>query len=254
MISGALPLQFFQLQVVRGRIPGIRIANAIGRCDDVDILSVPETVWIPGGVYPFLAAASSLEVFSSSAADSALGTGVRTIRVDGLGANHVEISENVTLNGITPVALLNNYLRTNDLRALTCGTGGENAGTITLRVPGPGAIQSVMAPGAGRSQQCVYTVPAGHTAFASFSAVASQRATTDIAEFEYRSRAFGGPWTTRNNVTSSAAGSQWVEVSPIMLPPFFEKSDFEIRAVEVSANNTAVTAQIQFVLVSNNAP
>lgn len=120
-------------------------------------------VWEGGGAYPFLAAASTLEILSSSAADAAAGTGGRTAVINGLGHNFNPISETITLNGVTPVSTANQYLRINSLMLASAGSGGTNAGTITLRVQGAGATQSVIRIGYGYAKSAVYTVPLGFT-------------------------------------------------------------------------------------------
>lgn len=141
----------------------------IGNCSRVAMyghLSSPAVgndVWEGGGTYPLLAAASKLEILSASASDTAAGTGARTATISGLDLNFNPISEVITLNGITPVATVNSYLRVNSLMLASAGSGGTNAGTITLRVQGAGASQSVMLAGRGYAKSAVYTVPNGFT-------------------------------------------------------------------------------------------
>jgi len=125
----------------------------------------PADVWEGGGLFPFLAAASQLEVVSASANDTAAGTGARTVLISGLDLNYNTISESVTLNGATPVPTVNNYLRINVFTTTASGSGGTNAGDITLRVVGGGTTQSIARAGYGFGRSCVYTVPNGFTLF-----------------------------------------------------------------------------------------
>jgi len=118
-------------------------------------------VWVGQGAYPFQTSAQSLEILSSSASDAAAGTGARTVTVQGLDANFNAVQETVTLNGTSVVALVNSYLRINNVQVATAGSGGANAGTVTLRVAGAGASQAVMSPGVGYAKQAIYTVPNG---------------------------------------------------------------------------------------------
>ena len=120
-------------------------------------------VWVGQGAYPFQTTAQALEIISSSANDTAAGTGARTVMVQGLDANFNPIQETVTLNGTSAVALVNSYLRVNNVQVATAGSGNTNAGTLTLRLAGAGASQAVMTAGIGYAKQAIYTVPAGFT-------------------------------------------------------------------------------------------
>lgn len=145
-------------------IPGVTRITALGHNPDIGA-GAAEDVWEGGGDYPFLAAASILEVLSASASDTAAGTGVRTVLVSGLDASYNPISETVTLNGVTPVSTINSYLRVNIFTSTSAGSGEKNAGDITLRVVGGGTTQSIMRAGYGFGRSAVYTVPNGFTLF-----------------------------------------------------------------------------------------
>lgn len=120
-------------------------------------------VWEGGGAYPFQASATKLEILSASANDTAAGTGARTFVIQGLDTNFNQISETITLNGVTPVQTVNSYLRVNSLTIASAGSGNVNAGDVTLRVTGAGATQAIARAGYGFAKQCVFTVPAGFT-------------------------------------------------------------------------------------------
>jgi hypothetical protein len=107
-------------------------------------------------------------VVSSSANDAAAGTGCRKILVSGLDASFNAISEQVTMNGTTPVPLVNQYLRIQQALNISAGSGQINLGTITIRDSGAGATRSVMPValdgfGIGVTSQTAYTVPNGFT-------------------------------------------------------------------------------------------
>jgi hypothetical protein len=122
-----------------------------------------DDIWEGGGAYPLQAAATKLEILSASASDAAAGTGARTFTLTGLDANFNVISETLTMNGVTPVQTVGSYLRVNMLSIVTAGSGGSNAGDVTLRVTGAGATQAIARAGFGYAKQCVFTVPAGMT-------------------------------------------------------------------------------------------
>jgi hypothetical protein len=122
-----------------------------------------DDIWEGGGAYPLQSSATKLEILSASANDTAAGTGARTFTISGLDANLVPFSETVTMNGVTPVQTVNSYLRVNGLTIASSGSGGVNAGDVTLRVTGAGATQAIARAGFGYAKQCVFTVPANTT-------------------------------------------------------------------------------------------
>lgn len=156
---GAQPLQIPYASSL-GRVPGhTRMAVYGHRASP----AVGDDIWEGGGGYPFQTTATKLEILSASASDTAAGTGARTVTVQGLDGNFNQISETMTLNGVTPVQSVNSYLRVNDMRVVTSGSGHKNAGDITLRVTGAGATQSLAKAGYNYAKQCVFTVPSGFT-------------------------------------------------------------------------------------------
>lgn len=73
------------------QVPGYRRVTALGNNPDVDT-GAAEEIWTAGGIYPFMTAATSLEIVSSSAADDSAGTGARTVLVNGLDAAYAEVA------------------------------------------------------------------------------------------------------------------------------------------------------------------
>ena len=122
-----------------------------------------DDVWEGGGAYPLQSTATKLEILSASANDTAAGTGARTFVIQGLDTNFNQISETITMNGVTPVQTALTYLRVNSLTIATSGSGQVNAGDVTLRVTGAGATQAIARAGYGFAKQCVFTVPNGFT-------------------------------------------------------------------------------------------
>lgn len=80
------------------------------------------------------AAAAQRSIASASANDTAAGTGARSVRITYFdGAGNGPLTETVTLNGTTPVNTVATNIRfIESMVVLTVGTGGTNAGVITL--------------------------------------------------------------------------------------------------------------------------
>lgn len=133
------------------------------RCHNQAVGTTTEDIWEAGGVQVLPSAAGVASVVSSDADDTAAGTGARTVTIEGLDADYEEISEVVTLNGITPVNSTNSYLRVNSLVVSSSGTSRANEGNITVSVGGN--VQRYISVGSGICHCSQYTIPANHTAY-----------------------------------------------------------------------------------------
>ena len=157
----AIPKEF-DIELTRGVFAGTYDGVNVNAEAPNNTLNVEQDVWPYNGNHTWLTAASTLSVVSSSANDTAAGTGARTFTLIGLDANYAVIVETVTLNGVTPVTTTNSFLRL--LRGY-CATGGTYAGTnqgnITITATTGGSVQGYVIIGHGRLSQGFYTVPAG---------------------------------------------------------------------------------------------
>ena len=160
----------FELQVARGQITGHRSVAVFGYNPDVDQTRV--TVWPYTGIIPFPATAIQMKVSSSDANDTAAGTGARTVYVEGLDANHREISETVTLNGQTAVLTTKSYLHINEAYVATAGSGNSAAGDIyfgtgVVTAGVPATVYDLIKFDYNRRITGSYTIPAGYTGYLS---------------------------------------------------------------------------------------
>lgn len=211
---------------------------------------VTADVWEGGGIYPFLSAASQLELVSSSASDAAAGTGARSFVLSGLDANYNPISETVILNGTTAVATVQNYLRVNSNIISSAGSGLVNAGDVTVRVVGAGATLGIARSGYGYNRSCIYTVPAGSTLYVEdiFMSVAGA-ASQNGGVFGYKRRNPNGTLyiTNEYNVTSNSPFQR----VPLLGGPVLQKTDLVIQCTGNQAA-TNVFASIEGVLIDNS--
>lgn len=158
--------------IALGSVKGWQCIHKFGHNSDLG--TGIEDIWNAGGVYTYLTSAVSLEAISTSADDAAAGTGARTIRVEGLDADFKEVSEDITMNGLSATtATTQTFLRINRAYVLTTGTYGVgSAGDITIRTESAGATHAKIeyttdgtAWDMGQTQLARYTVPAGKVAF-----------------------------------------------------------------------------------------
>lgn len=244
----------FALQVSRGQIPGHRSVTVFGYNPDVDTSRV--TVWPYTGILPLPAAALQMKVSSSSADDTANGTGARTVFVAGLDANYNEISEIVTLNGQTAVLTTQSFLHINNAYVATAGSGLSAAGDIyfgegTVTAGVPATVYDLIKFDYNQRITGSYTVPAGYTGYISQglfsagqpggSAQVSGRLLTIGADGIRRTAAI----TTVNN-----GAADYVFEYPLAIP---EKTTLEATA-QGSSNNNAASAMFILVLVKNGGP
>lgn len=92
-------------------------------------------------------AAYQLDISSSSANDTAAGTGARTIDVYGLDKDFNFIKETITLNGQTKVTTALSYRRVFEIVVVTAGTGFVNAGDLYVVKAGTGGTYTGGVPG-----------------------------------------------------------------------------------------------------------
>jgi hypothetical protein len=142
----------FELQVARGLIKGHSLVNVFGYQSEVNSVFVP--VWENATVYTYPLAATTMQIVSSSASDTAV-----SVRILGLNADYEPITEVITLNGTTPVSTIGSYFRINNLVTVS----GNAVGTMTLSAGG--VTYAKINAGVGRSQMSLYSVPAGYSFF-----------------------------------------------------------------------------------------
>jgi len=164
----------FALEVSRGKIAGISGVNKFGRSTDVDN-GVKTDIWDRANAadaQPIWVAPTSAvihNIVSSSASDdgSPPGTGARTIEVFGLtDFDTKEVSETITLNGITNVPTVNSYVVIHRMEVLTKGATNVNVGTITATgVGGGNPITAQINIGEGQTLMAIYAIPSVQIAF-----------------------------------------------------------------------------------------
>jgi hypothetical protein len=154
--------------IAEGNVTGHVGWSKTGFNGDVD--NAEEDMWPYGGLYVFPAAATKMDLVSSSANDDGapVNTGALTVTIYGLAANYTELSETLTMNGTTPVTTANTYFRINNMRVASVGTNGSPVGNLTLSETGGTTYRyAYIRAGFHRQRQFIYTVPFGKTLYIS---------------------------------------------------------------------------------------
>lgn len=205
-------------------------------------------IW-SGGAFTWRTTPTAAEIISASANDTAAGSGARTVFISGVGTSYAAVSETVTLNGTSAVALANQYIHVNVVRVATAGTGLTNAGNITVRVASAGATMNTILAGASASQTSMF-MTAANQVYLSLNQVLSTTSNANvIATMTQEFFSPGGILTRDNNFYINAGGS-----NPFVLPqdiPLIvpEKTGFGWRMSAVDSGTPTITARTQGMFV-----
>jgi len=237
------------LEIVKGNVPG----HTVWQIEGVDTnVGKTENVLGVDTNYTYPAAATVMNVSSSSPSDTWNGTGAWNITIYGLDANLQPVSESLNLSGQTPVATVHAYLRVNLIEIGSAGAAEVNVGTIYIGVGPvtagvPATIYHQAAPGVGRSSTAVYTVPHGYTAYLrylTFGTVSSQHLTLRM-----RTRPANGDKAWRNDYYEEFT-TEHVSHSMVVPYPIPGGSDIEFRC-SASAGGASATLDAFLVLVED---
>jgi len=241
----------FPINVGFSLVTGYRRVTALGNNPDVDILSVPEDVWSGGGAYPWMTGATALEIVSGSANDAAAGAGARTVLIQGLDINYAEVSQTVSLNGTTAVAIPTNLFRINSALIMSAGTGKVNAGDLTIRDAGAGTTRAIIPLGYGITKQSIFTVPAGFTLQIVSQLFGFNSTTKDnrFAKFATFSQSPNGFYRLPLEIATSDVTPYRHDGEPGLIVT--EKTDFCHRVTAVSDDNSNLTAAWLGIMRSN---
>ena len=238
----------YRYEVSLGHIPNAKTVNVFGSNIDVDTSS-PEVMANFGGLFSPLKTASVLTIVSSSANDTAAGTGSRVLRLVGVDANRDFQQEDVTLNGTTDVVTTSTWLGVNHAEVISSGSNDTNDGDISIQASDL-SMQAFVSSGEGLSQQMIYYTEAGH------------RALIDYIILNVDKNTGGGEpkctfrmWTYSEDTNSKrligrylldARATTTFEIKPSQPYVINENSVVWLEA-ETNVNNTEVHARMSFI-------
>lgn len=159
----------WEKRITLGLEAGYENGLKFGRNEEIDTTTDPEDVWDGGGIYTgFPTGAPELVTATSSSTDDVLttGTGAWTIRIFGLktSSSTAYESEDIDLDGTNLVDSVNTWYRINRVKVIDAGSGGVNAGNISIAHKTTTAnIFAVVPATYNQSQVACLTVPTGVT-------------------------------------------------------------------------------------------
>lgn len=199
----------------------------------------------PTGLYVPPAAPIQMQLVSANAADTAAGTGVRSVHIRYLDANYNAAEIVIATNGVTPVLTVpTNILRVNSMHAESVGSGGAAAGAISLQAVGGATTYGVIAVGQSRARQPMFTIPAGKVGYIKQWQVSSASAAASIVEVDLRATAHDGKLLPGVFLMQDQAVGQYIIENvlydaPIVIPA---TADIKVTAVSGGATDNATVA------------
>jgi hypothetical protein len=194
--------------------------------------------------------AETLSVVSSDTADDASGTGARTILLGCIGADGLESSVIVTMDGTTPVVTTAACKFINRGAVLTSGSGNKNAGTITITQSSSSVVMAIIPALASVTKQLEYYVPSDRRCYFESLYLRSRKLATGSARVHTRVIIWSGSQETeyeiRDFFSSTDAGG-----NAIILYNFKAEQvrPNEIIAFRVGTSSNGLTQTGNFELV-----
>ena len=206
----------FFLELAKGNIPGHSIVHKFGKNPDIDIASGFEALWNGGEEYTGFNAteAQIVEVYSTSANDTAAGSGARTAQLFGLDKNGDEQDEVIILSGLigTSVDSAKEYLRLDRVKITSAGTTGHNEGAITVRQKTTIAnIFAVMPIGNNQTAIACYTIPNKQRGLLYDWFASAAKKQTAFSNARIKARPFGGVFQVKEEMSVVTSGSSLVD-------------------------------------------
>ena len=238
---------FFMLASM-GKIAGVTVFRKFGVNNEVDTSTAPETVCsYATNRIPQFFSASTVTIVSSSGSDSTVvsATGTKSVYVEGVDGNGILTSETISVTGVTPKTLVNQYMHINRAYGTLTGSGRRNVGDITLKY-GDAATDIAQIPaGQGQSQCFSVYVPAGHVWLVDNVSASQNKKTSGTATLHFEIMVDGSnTWRNIFNFGLDATGTSLTQVG-VGHSRYFAipgKSRVIANVDSVSANSNQITA------------
>jgi len=168
----SIPADFIT-EVIAGNVKGYKGFKALGERENVPIDSKGADIWKGSDLSPAPTninqipippdVGEQMTVVSEDANDTNAGTGVHTVRIHYLDASGVEMQEDITMNGTTPVNMVATDIRfVQDMHTVAVGSNGFAEGNIKIYATSDsGLVYNMIALGGNKSLVPHRMIPAG---------------------------------------------------------------------------------------------
>jgi hypothetical protein len=249
------------LAIAKGDVTGTSFIHKFGQAPDFDETDGSVTVWdgannsdIAEMRYIYSTTAAIDSISSSDAGDTV------DIEIQGLDSNYDLVTQTVTLNGQTRVALTTNLIRV--FRMINVGSTDlvgyvycyENT-AITAGTPNDTSkIRAVINNVNNRTLMAIYTIPAGYTGYMRdwYSVTAGESKSSQYI-IRLKARPFGQVFQLKHITSISDTATSHLKNEYIGPEVFEEKTDIEMRveATENGVSEASIAAGFDIVLVAN---
>jgi hypothetical protein len=235
-VGGSAQGKLWFFQIAQGLIAGHRAVFKAGYNPSI-ANNTEESLWSHSVIYPWASwgAGGTLSCVSASASD------VGTLYITGLrSSDWTEVSEQVTLNGTTPVVTTNSFIRINSL-----SFSGADTNVGEIHVYRNGTPVGYIGVGEGQGQMAQFSVPAGYTAYILNGNANMGKGNDGFGKFKYRM--YGGSFQTAMTFLLFQSTFDYKFEAPLALP---EKSDLDVTML-ASASGTACSCAYSLILIAN---
>ena len=236
------------IQVSNGDIDGVGYIEKFGYQADVPNGGIA-TVWDNTGLYDYLDTATTVTVTSDNPNDNPTGSGARQVEIQGLDQDYNLVLEPVDLGATSTTT----FIRVFRVRVCVSGSSNPNEGVISVTGGGKTLAQigklANNADGHGQTNMCVYTVPAGKTAYLTQWTVSSGKQNADtVAKLMSRDTLHpdDGAWNAKDIAEIQA--SAFIKDYKVPMK-FTEKTDIEVRAF--SNSGSSCSSSFNLILIDN---
>lgn len=207
-----------------------------------------EDVWQQGGNLSYLTSAETMSVVSDSIEDDVGLTGATGITVQGLDNNWLPISEDIIMDGTTPVVTTNSFIRVHRAFITTVGTAETNVGNITITASTAATVQAKITATVGQTLKSQVSIPANCNAILLDWTVSCGK--NDDFEVRLCSREFNKGVRVRDVLFVYQSEAGHVFNGAIILP---EKSDIMVQAKSGTAGRP-IHADYTYIIYPKNIP
>jgi hypothetical protein len=257
--TGNVPFNNFYAEVAFGNVAGYSHINKFGEAQNIDIADGFVDIWDgvnnanADKVYPYSDSADIDSISSSNVGDN-----TQTIEIQGLDGDYAEVTQDVSLNGQTRVALATPLLRV--FRMLNKGFGDLAGdvycyvnGAITGGIPDTsGDIRAIIESGViNHTRMALYTIPAGKTGVMTNFFASIDLTIAAVSTIRIYVRPFGQPFQVKHVQDVDSNGTSLFP-HPFLPPkgPFIARTDIAIR-MDSSVDNGGGSAGFDILLADN---
>jgi len=247
----------FHTEVALGRRQGAETWNKHGYNLDLGTAGTRKVIAeFSSGTLSYITTAETMDIVSASVNDVVTtGSGAQSVRIWGVGANWVNQTEDINLNGTTTVTTTKTWIGINRISVTLAGSGKKNAGKITVTGnTTTGTTFATVPADQGTTQQCIFYVPAGYQFLAEWIYFSARKTSGGSKpELDYFGYVYSGISNAEYEIyrdTIDIGVQQHIDVAPPT--PFIigEQSILWFEA-ESDTNNTSVKGRFSGELLRN---